>query len=154
VVSAITQTPASGPLPLATTPPKSLSPMLTAAPFCWANTCVERAFTAPASAIAATPICQRAANLISPLLFACSTLSTAAWQVPLARQSQSVAVSLSRSQVGANGRANDNDGNLAHGTSARALAGRACRPVLVPPALLATAMMTGYTGKDIEAEYG
>jgi hypothetical protein len=25
---------------------------------------------------------------------------------------------------------------------------------LGPPALLATAMMTGYTGKDIEAEYG
>ena len=41
VVSAITQMPASGPFALVTTPPRSLSPMLTVS--CWAPSCVGEA---------------------------------------------------------------------------------------------------------------
>src|ERR1700693_4563245 len=63
LVSAITQTPASGPFELRTTPPRSVSPMLTAG-VCCAKTGPGEA-NAAARAIAATPEYKAALFLIS-----------------------------------------------------------------------------------------
>src|ERR1700693_3206659 len=63
LVSAITQTPASGPFELRTTPPRSVSPMLTAG-VCCAKTGPGEA-NAAAMAMAATPEYKAALFLIS-----------------------------------------------------------------------------------------
>src|SRR5262249_15619880 len=86
VVSATPQPPASGPLALVTTPPRSLSPIRTAsAVFCWAHSQAGAAIHSTAMLTASRPKYNPLDVLMSPLL---SSLPTA----PCLRRDSSTSV--------------------------------------------------------------